>query len=145
MIFLLCCYRLFKNAFKIRGTPEASVKRFASSGATRRLLGMAGQGRMSSPDLRALNSSSCSANNQNRECSAIFSADAENSTPQKVQFFFSLSLSRTFFSSPTYAPSQVLFSSCLHLNKHFFTIKNFRCFFFLYNSVKFSKVSNKHN
>ncbi|XP_011494672.1 PREDICTED: M-phase inducer phosphatase isoform X2 [Ceratosolen solmsi marchali] len=73
------CTRLFKNAFKINGTPEASVRTFGSSSSARvrRLIGMA-SGRMSSPDL----GSPC-ANSQNLECAAIFSPNVQNSTPHK--------------------------------------------------------------
>ncbi|XP_008209518.1 M-phase inducer phosphatase isoform X2 [Nasonia vitripennis] len=76
--------RLFRNAFKIKGTPESVVKKSKLiSARSRRLIGMA-SGRLSSPEL---GSSPCSANSQNLECSAIFSPDGQNSTPHKSSGF----------------------------------------------------------
>ncbi|KAJ8680312.1 hypothetical protein QAD02_016099 [Eretmocerus hayati] len=88
------CTRLFRNAFKIKGTPEASVKRLnpVSAPRNRRIIGMAASsGRTSSPsDLGSpaavADAASACPNvhrHENLDCDAIFSPNAGNSTPQK--------------------------------------------------------------
>ena len=86
---LFCC-RLFRNAFRIKGTPEAKLKKDENHRGNkklkRRLLGMA-SGRCGSPNV--LSDLSCGGNNQNIDCSAIFSPQNENTSPHKVSRAFS--------------------------------------------------------